>query len=384
MDLYGQDAELDLLKDFALRIENRSAIDVGAEQGIMAAGLLEAGIEDLHVFDPHPDNANSLRTRFGQDARVVVHDYAVSDRDGSGELHVSSQPDGTPVPFGHTLLERDDTDEIEWGSKLPVTRRSLQSLLDAGEIPGRVGLLKIDTEGHDLAVVRGMGVLNAEVVMVEHWADLPRGLGVCPWSTHEMTEALRPRGFTHFAFVVHRGDFVSLKWDDGEVERGAMGNLVFLHDSALERLAPAVRDCAAALSERAVSLGRSYMQAASDRSAVISELSQALEDRSAVTDELRTVTYELRAAVDDRSLRARELEHLANERLARIHELESLAEERLGRMRELGRAAEERLALVEELKHAADARLQALESTTAQLESESAALHALRSETSGG
>lgn len=286
MDLYGQTVELGLLSRLLAHLDLRTMIDVGAERGSLSEGMLRAGIEELHAFDPHPDNAAALRRRFADDPRATVHEYAVSDSNGSGELRVSSNPDGTPLPFGHTLLERDDTDEIAWRSTVQVERRSLGSLVERGAIPPSVGILKIDTEGHDLAVVRGMGALDAQIVMVEHWAELPQGLGVCPWTTQEMVASLKGRGFTHFAFIVHCGEFTTLKWDDGDVERGAMGNLVFLHDDVLGRLLPELLGCAGHLAELAVRQGQAFMHAAAERSALVDELKQAANDRLKLLNEL--------------------------------------------------------------------------------------------------
>jgi FkbM family methyltransferase len=286
MDLYGQDPELRLLGKLVSHLDRRTMIDVGAERGSLAQAMLDAGVEDLHACDPHPDNADALRARFAGDPRVTVHEHAISESDGSAELHVSSTPDGRPLPFGHTLLERPDTDEIAWGQTVTVTRRSLQSLVAAGELPGRIGILKIDTEGHDLAVVRGMGDLAADVVMVEHWLDLPHGLGPCPWTVHDMLAELEPRGFHHFAFIVHRDEFVTLKWDDAEVERGAMGNLIFLHDRVLARLLPDFLECAGTLAEQAVRIGQSYVRAADERAALVDELKQAADERLALINEL--------------------------------------------------------------------------------------------------
>jgi FkbM family methyltransferase len=289
MDLYHQDAELALLSKLLTRLENRTMIDVGAEQGAMSAGMLAAGVEKLHAIEPHPTNADTLRARFAGDARVAIHELAISDSDGDGELHVSSHPDGRLLPFGHTLLQPADTGEIAWNESVTVTRRSLESLLNSGAIPDRVGVLKIDTEGHDMAVVRGMGRLLADIVMVEHWTDLPNGLGVCPWTTLEMVEALSTRGFTHFAFIVHRDDFVTLRWDDGDVEAGAMGNLVFVHDSMLDRLLPDLLACAGSLADRAVGVGQGYMRVASDRLALVGELEKVAEDRLALVHELEEI-----------------------------------------------------------------------------------------------
>jgi FkbM family methyltransferase len=317
MELYGQDPELRLLSALVKRLERRTMLDVGAEQGALATGMLEAGVERLYAFEPHPANVEALRTRFAGDERVSIHDYAVSDSDGSGLLRVSSAPGGRTLPYGHTLLSPVDTSEIVWPESVTVARRSLQSLIDAGEIPDRVGILKIDTEGHDLAIVHGMGTLETDLVMVEHWSDLPNGLGPCPWTTRDMAEALGARGFSHFAFIVHRRELVTLKWDDGDVETGAMGNLLFVHDSALARVLPDLLECAGRLAEAAATIGERYMRLASDRQAII--------------DELKGV---------------------ASDRLALVHELEKTAE----------------------------ARLQALETVTAQLSERNAELDALRIE----
>jgi FkbM family methyltransferase len=332
MDVYGQDAEMGLLCKLLTHLDRRTMIDVGAEQGSLVERMLQAGADALYAFDPHPDNASALRSRFADDPRTTIYEYAVSDADGSGELHISTSADGTALPFGHTLLERDDTDEIAWRGTLPVTRRSLQSLVEAGEIPPSIGVLKIDTEGHDLAVVHGMGTLQADVVMVEHWSELPHGLGPCPWTIDEMRAALEARGFAHFAFIVHRGEFVTLKWDDGGVESGAMGNLVFLHDRVLARLLPEVLACAGQLAEQAVGRGQRYMRAAAERSALVAELKRAADDRLALVDELKQA---------------------ANDRLVLVNELTSVAEERLRALEASAAAVQARESELELLRSSA-------------------------------
>ncbi len=299
MELYGQDAELELLARLIERLGLTSFIDVGAERGALAEGALAAGIERLHAVEPHPDNAAELRRRFASDRRVKVHELAASDADGTATLHLSSDPSGDVIPYGHTLHSPEDTSAIVWRRTLEVSRRSLGSLVADGELPGEVGVLKIDTEGHDLAVLRGMGELTADVVMIEHWSELPLGLGPCPWTTREVVDCLRPRGFAHFAFVAHRGEFVTLKWDDGEIESGAMGNLVFVADRLLDRAYPVLLGYAGDLADSAVGVGQHYMRAAAERLAVLEELRQAAEARlsalARTSEELTRVRGELDA-----------------------------------------------------------------------------------------
>jgi FkbM family methyltransferase len=279
-------------------LDCRTVIDVGAEQGALASGLLDSGANRLHAVEPHPSNIDSLRVLFAGDERVTIHDCAVSNSDGSGELHLSRAPDGEALSYGNTLLSRADAREIIWTERTTVTLRSLESLIGSGEIPQRVGILKIDTEGHDLAVVEGMDALEADIVMVEHWTDLPNSLGACPWTAEEMIGALGARGFEHFAFIVHRAEFVTLKWDDGDVEPGAMGNLVFVHQRVLALLLPEILKCAGELAEQAVAVGQGHMRVAADRLKIMADLEQTAEDRLALAKELQDAAEARLEALD--------------------------------------------------------------------------------------
>jgi FkbM family methyltransferase len=279
VSLYGQEPEAVLLGAFLSRLERRAVIDVGAERGSFAEEMLRAGSDVVHVIDPEPANAATLRSRFADDERVTVHEYAASDADGQLTLHKSVSPDGAPVTFGHTVLERPDTDEIAWREEIAVTARSLTSLVHDGEIPSRVGILKVDTEGHDLAVIAGMGELEADVVMVEFWTDLPHSLGTCPWTVDDLLSELRPRGFEQYALIAHRGEFVLLQWGDARLPPGHMGNLVFVHPRVLDQVAPALLELASTLALRSVEVGEMYSQAAWERLAVIEAQKRSLRLR---------------------------------------------------------------------------------------------------------
>jgi FkbM family methyltransferase len=281
MGLYWQEPEAQLLTRLLDRLENRSVIDVGAERGSFADRLLRRKGTQVFLIEPEPDNAAALRARFRRHKRVVVHEYGVTDSDASLVLHKSSTPSGEPLSYGHTVLKRRDTNEIAWNETVTVSGRSLASLVDAGELPPRVGILKIDTEGHDLAAIKGMGSLDCDVVMVEHWTDLPNSLGRCPWRAEGMVKALRPRGFSHFVLVLHRGEAAFLRWDVADVPRGEFGNLVFLHDRIIEDVWPEVVNCATACAEAAIeNLERRLAVIEADRAArldVIERLDAALK-----------------------------------------------------------------------------------------------------------
>jgi FkbM family methyltransferase len=286
MALYGQEPEAQLLQSFVAHLDNRTIIDVGAERGSFAAQMIEGGASEIHLLEPEPENAQELRGRFQSVSKVTVHEYAVSNADGPLELQRSQSPTGEPVTYGHTLLARPDTEEIVWRDTVEVQGRSLASLVAGGELPARVGILKIDTEGHDFAVVEGMGDLDCDVVMVEHWSNLPNSLGQCPWTGAEMVSALVARGFTHYAFVVHRGEFVVLQWEDATVQDGHMGNIVFLHDRVVDTLLPDLLECASQLASATVGVGEMYAEAAGERLQLIERLEHECELRQQTIDEL--------------------------------------------------------------------------------------------------
>jgi FkbM family methyltransferase len=275
VDLYLQQAEVQLLGALSSRLELRSVIDVGAERGGFVEALLAAGATEIHAVEPEPNNATFLRTRFGDDSRVTVHECAVTAADGPVELRLSVDPAGRLIPYSHTLLELPDADDVAWRETVPVAGRSLASLVASGELPRRVGVLKVDTEGSDFAVVSALGDLSCDVVMIEHWADLPHSLGPCPWAFEDIASVLRPHGFEQFAFLEHRGEFSLLKWNDAAIGTGMMGNVVFLHDRVVDRLLPVVLESAVALSGQSIELGERYAAAAHARLAVIEQLEQA-------------------------------------------------------------------------------------------------------------
>jgi FkbM family methyltransferase len=326
VDLYEQEPEARLLAAFVSRLPNRTVVDVGAEKGAFTAEMLGAGSESIHVIEPEPQNVAELRTRFGTDSRVTIHALAAADRDGEVTLRRAVTRGGEPIAFGHTILERADTEDIAWRDSVVVPARSLGSLVASGELPERVGILKVDTEGYDFRVVSELGALKPDVVVVEHWMDLPRSLGPCPWTTEEMSATLAARGFSHFAFIAHRGEFTVLQWMDGTLPAGSYGNLVFLHERAAAGLLPDILACASSLARTVARLAQERASAADERLGVIEELksdrdlhARAAEERLATLEDLRPrarIRPLQRLAVPRRRIAKlkRELLHLRRER----------------------------------------------------------------------
>jgi FkbM family methyltransferase len=140
---YGE-VELHLLDLLCRR--DRDAIDVGANDGSYVH-FLRRYSRFVHAFEPLPDLADALRSKFAH-GNVVVHRVALSSEDGSTELRVPLV-DGTAITGCSTIST--DAFAAYGGYKafaVPTNR------LD-GIYKGDVGLIKIDVEGHEQHVLDG-------------------------------------------------------------------------------------------------------------------------------------------------------------------------------------------------------------------------------------
>ena len=129
--------------------EGSVCYDIGANVGfftILAARLVgETG--RVYAFEPLPDNLDALRRNLELNgfANVEVIDAAVSDRDGTAELGIgTSSLDSGLVEY-----------EVARHSQ-HITVRVMR--LDHGEL-SRPTFVKIDAEGAEFAVLRGMRTL---------------------------------------------------------------------------------------------------------------------------------------------------------------------------------------------------------------------------------
>jgi FkbM family methyltransferase len=125
------------------------AIDVGANTGVYAWHLARRAAAVI-AFEPQPDLAAFLRAALGRNVRV--EEVALSDTAGEAILRVPSDRMAT----GRATIEAANALEEFEAREVRVTARRLD---DYGL--RSVGLIKIDVEGHELAVIDGAEALLA-------------------------------------------------------------------------------------------------------------------------------------------------------------------------------------------------------------------------------
>ena len=227
------------------------AIDVGAHVGEVSSALLDAGYE-VYAFEPNPEVFERLVARIGENQTFHAHNIAVGAIQGELPLHLAEDTSAQGIYEDATafssLVQHPMPADLPFKRSVMVPVESLASLHEAGMIPDDVALLKIDTEGFDLEVIRGMGTQRYDVVCAEYWdSSIPFQGDDSTYTLHALVDEIRKLGYkwhmvvyrvwgeNHTAFYCNRRQAVPNTW----------GNVVFFRD--FETFAAAQRWCSAVL-----------------------------------------------------------------------------------------------------------------------------------------
>lgn len=120
-------------------------LDIGANIGLYALTVAHSGlVPEIHAFEPDPRNyAQFLGNLYlnHMTGRIHPHQLALSDKTGELRFHLS--PDAST---GHTRVANADEDAVVFKAE------RLDHVLP---VQGKKVFMKIDVEGHELAVLQG-------------------------------------------------------------------------------------------------------------------------------------------------------------------------------------------------------------------------------------
>jgi len=173
------------------------ALDVGANEGDFAVGLRRIGYRGrIASFEPIPEVAARLAERAKGDPSWSVHQFALGDVEGNEILHVGAVSTfaslHTPSDFGSRQFKT----AIQSAREIQVQIRRLENVL-AGELgdaaAGRL-FLKLDTQGFDINVFRGLGAFERRVALLQAELTFQPLYDHVP-EFRESCEFFRSRGF---------------------------------------------------------------------------------------------------------------------------------------------------------------------------------------------
>jgi FkbM family methyltransferase len=173
--------------------------DVGANIGLVSLALALHGAEKrprIHAFEPEPNNARALRANLAANSvrSIEVHERALGERAGKVTLFLDPH-----VGAGSHSL-------IRLRGLAAETEVELARADDLARTLGAPKVVKIDVEGAELGVLRGMqGLLEARAVRELFLEIHPQALAAGGADEHALRRFLSERGYVA-AWQKRRGD----------------------------------------------------------------------------------------------------------------------------------------------------------------------------------
>jgi FkbM family methyltransferase len=165
-------------------------IDCGANCGFIGLEARLLKYARVLFIEPHPELAATIRTnvqlnQWDKDCKVL--EAAASDHDGTTDLFVCQDYDGS-----HSLLP-DWASHKNGAEKVEVKTLALKNVLETEPGFAKVDFLKIDTEGHDFSVLKGLGDKLNPVSITMLYTELGR-------EAEAARRLLAERGYCGFAY----------------------------------------------------------------------------------------------------------------------------------------------------------------------------------------
>ncbi len=209
---------LDILCDPA-----RTSIDVGAKLGMYTYRLLRHS-GDVVAFEPIPVLSTMLQQVFKKQ-RVRIMPCALSDSPGRTRMRIPYGSNGE-VKFGRSTIEASNT--LAHGDVARVEEIDVDvKTLDQHDLR-QVGFMKIDVEGHELAVLRGaVSTLDRErpTLLIEaNDHHHPRAVA-------ELRALLSGRDYEGFFLRDQRLTPLATISDPDYFRRESIENFIFIHSS---------------------------------------------------------------------------------------------------------------------------------------------------------
>ena len=229
-----QNPEIALLGYLYSFLPDSTAIDVGAHIGSFSDQLLNAGYT-VYAFEPYPPSYALLQQRLQMNPRFHAFELALGSTVGVADLHIASDLSGLArrdATLYHSLVERPMLPDLQFTGTQPVSVTSIEALVRSGALPRNAGVLKVDAEGHDLEVLRGLGDTDIKVVMAEFW-DPNHAFGAgASIVLQDLVGEMRPRGYNWHIVIYHVDEekAVSYYCNRTDTVRGSWGNVVFFRD----------------------------------------------------------------------------------------------------------------------------------------------------------
>jgi FkbM family methyltransferase len=212
------------VREFLERLSIQTVLDVGAHEGEYGQMLRQLGFSGRIIsFEPIAASYTALQLASRNDHDWLIHQLALGPTEGTGEMFVTKATDMASLHRPNRLASE------RFGSAILVERSETVSIETLDRVFPTLAvrppvLLKLDTQGHDLDVLRGgarvlceVAALQAELSVAPLYNDvpqLPEALRVIQDMGFHLTGLVpRTRGLDRLRLIELDVFFIRREWD---------------------------------------------------------------------------------------------------------------------------------------------------------------------------
>ncbi|QHO78276.1 hypothetical protein ACH79_42520 [Bradyrhizobium sp. CCBAU 051011] len=163
------------------RFAKTGIVHVGADVGQEVAQYFSYGFQNIMLIEANPECCKVLISKFGDDPRVKIFNYAVCDRLGAIDFHIHTSRSGSTEPASILPMKRfnEIVKTLHTAMTIQVPAITLDALFEENHMAfGAYNFLNIDIQGAELLAFRGakkllssVDVVVSEVNVVEMYED---------------------------------------------------------------------------------------------------------------------------------------------------------------------------------------------------------------------
>lgn len=225
--LFQQETDLEIIGQLIPYLEEKTFLDIGAAKGEFVKYFTNHNLKGV-LFEPLPICAKVL-SELAEQTQCAFYSYAIDCEDREAEFYQAYDNLHNSTEHFSSLHKLQNDQRISHKEVCKVQCRTLNSLMHEKVISQKIGIVKIDTEGNDLNVLKGMDQVKAEILICEFFMpDIYMG-----WELGQpngLIQQAKMLGFNHFIAIKRIGELEIISIDDHSFVNKQWGNLIFLSD----------------------------------------------------------------------------------------------------------------------------------------------------------